>query len=163
VLMLLPEADWNSVVSVATEGRLFLHATCFSTRRIRSASLCGLPLWGWAVAAPKRFHFTITVLRVDRGSSSRTEMRRTELLERWHPLTCHVEDHWVLLLTVCLWRVHGCVLDFIHLSATCVAHIVKYSILKECAHTFGKCSVCSREDHAACHLFTQHHTTYTRC
>ena len=30
VLMLLPEAVWNPVVSVATEDRQFLHATCFS-------------------------------------------------------------------------------------------------------------------------------------
>ena len=30
VLTLLPEVVWNSVLSVATEDRLFVHATCFS-------------------------------------------------------------------------------------------------------------------------------------
>ena len=37
----------------------------FSTRRFCSVSLCGLPLCGWAVVAPRCFHFTITELTVD--------------------------------------------------------------------------------------------------
>jgi hypothetical protein len=36
--------------------------------------LCGLMLSGRAVVAPRRFHFTITTLTVDRGSSSRAEI-----------------------------------------------------------------------------------------
>ena len=59
----------------------------FSTWRSRSVSLCGLPLRGWAVVAPRHFHFTITALTVDRGSSSRAEIWQTDLLERWHPMT----------------------------------------------------------------------------
>jgi hypothetical protein len=43
---LLPEAVWNSMVSVATEERRFLHGTHLSTRQSRSVSLCGLPLRG---------------------------------------------------------------------------------------------------------------------
>uniref|UniRef100_A0A8C8J4V6 non-specific serine/threonine protein kinase n=1 Tax=Oncorhynchus tshawytscha TaxID=74940 RepID=A0A8C8J4V6_ONCTS len=37
---------------------------------------------------------------------------------------------------VWLWRLHGCVLDFIDLSATGVAEIAKYTNLKRCPHTF---------------------------
>ena len=50
-------------------------------------SLCGLPLRGWAVVAPRRFHFTITALPVDRGSSSKAEVWQTDLLERCYPVT----------------------------------------------------------------------------
>jgi hypothetical protein len=39
VLTLLPEAVWNSVVSVATEDKLFLRAARFSTQLSRSVSL----------------------------------------------------------------------------------------------------------------------------
>ena len=65
---------WKLVLSVATKDRQFLRATRFSTRRSRSVSLCDLPLCGWAVVAPVHFHFTITALAVDRGSSSRTDI-----------------------------------------------------------------------------------------
>ena len=44
--------------------------------RVRSLSLCGLPLCGSAIVAPRSFYFTITALIVDRGSSSRTEIWR---------------------------------------------------------------------------------------
>uniref|UniRef100_A0A674AJW4 RNA helicase n=1 Tax=Salmo trutta TaxID=8032 RepID=A0A674AJW4_SALTR len=37
---------------------------------------------------------------------------------------------------------HGCVLDFIHLSATCVAEIAESTNLKGCSHTFGYVRVC---------------------
>ena len=87
VLTFLPEAVWNSVVSVATENRPFLRVTCFSTWQSHSVSLCGLPLCGWAVVTPRRFHFTITALTVNRGSSSRAEIWQTDLLERCHPMT----------------------------------------------------------------------------
>ena len=46
VLKLLPEAVWNSVLSVATEDRRFLRAMHFSTRQTRSVSFCGLTLHG---------------------------------------------------------------------------------------------------------------------
>jgi hypothetical protein len=61
--------------------------THLSTWRSRSLSLCGLPLRDWAVVKPRRFHFTITALTVDRSSSSRAEIWRTDLLERLHPMT----------------------------------------------------------------------------
>jgi hypothetical protein len=32
-----------------------------------SVSLCGLPLTGWAIVAPRCFHFTITALTADQG------------------------------------------------------------------------------------------------
>ena len=38
--------------------------------------------------------------------------------------------------TVCLWRLHGGVLDFIHLSATGVAEIAESTNLKGCSHAF---------------------------
>ena len=86
VLMLFPQAVWNSVVSVATEDRLFLRTTHFSIRRSRSVSLCGLPLRGWAVVAPRHIHFTITALTVYWCHSSRAQIWQTDLLERWHPM-----------------------------------------------------------------------------
>jgi hypothetical protein len=62
-----------------------------------SGFLYGLPLRSWAVVAHRCFHFTITALIVDRGSSSRAEILWTDLLKRWHPITvCHVECHWAL-------------------------------------------------------------------
>jgi hypothetical protein len=70
VLTLLPEAVWNSVLSVSNEDRSFLGATLISTRRSHSVSLCGLPLCGWAVVAPRHFHFTITALAVDRAAQA---------------------------------------------------------------------------------------------
>jgi hypothetical protein len=73
-LTLLPETVWNSVVSVATEDRLFLCASALSGPVL---SLCGLPLCGWAVVAPRWFLFTITALAVDRGSSRRAEIWQT--------------------------------------------------------------------------------------
>ena len=69
-----PEAVWNLVVIVATKERRFLHAMRFGTQWSRSVSLCGRPLCGSAVDAPRHFHFTITGLIVDRGSSSRAEI-----------------------------------------------------------------------------------------
>ena len=76
-LTLLPEAVWNSVVSVATEDRRFVCATCFSTQRSHSVSLCGQRRRGWAIVAPSRFHFTITTLTDDRGSFSREDIWRS--------------------------------------------------------------------------------------
>ena len=35
-----------------------------------------------------------------------------------------------------LWRLHGCVLDFIHLSVTGMAEIAESTNLKVCPHTF---------------------------
>jgi hypothetical protein len=86
VLPLLPKAVWNSVVSVATEDRLFVHAVRFSTQRSHSVRLCRVSLPGRAVLGPRRFQFTIIALTV-RGISSRAEIWWTDLLERWDPMT----------------------------------------------------------------------------
>ena len=59
----------------------------FSTRQSCSVRLCGLPLHGRPVVTPRSFHFTITALTVDRGSSSRAEILQTDLLESWRPMT----------------------------------------------------------------------------
>ena len=72
MLTLLPEAVWNSVVSVATKNRQFLRAIRLGWSHF--LSLCDLPLRGWAVVAPRHVHFTITALTVDWGSSSRAEI-----------------------------------------------------------------------------------------
>jgi hypothetical protein len=104
-----------------------IHATFFSSRRSRSVNLCGLPL------------------TVDRGSCSRAEIWLTDLLERWHPMTVPCwkslsSSVRTLYCHACLWRLHGCVLNFILLSATDVAEIVIVSFevithLKGCPHT----------------------------
>jgi len=85
--MVLPEVVWYSVVSDTADDGRFLRTTRFSTRRPLSVSLRGLPLCGRAVVAPRRFHFTIIALTVDRGTSSRAEISRTDLWQRWHPMT----------------------------------------------------------------------------
>ena len=36
---------------------------------------------------------------------------------------------------VCLWRLHGCVLDYIYLSTTGVVEIAKATNLMGCPHT----------------------------
>ena len=72
-------------MSVATKDRWFLRATALSGPNLWA--LCRLPLPGWAVVGPRHFHFTITALTVDRGSSSRVKSWRTGLLERWHTLS----------------------------------------------------------------------------
>jgi hypothetical protein len=53
--------------------------THFSTWQSHSLSLCGLPLRGWAVVAPRRFHFTNSTC-----SSNRSEIWQTDMLERLH-------------------------------------------------------------------------------
>ena len=37
---------------------------------------------------------------------------------------------------VFLWRLHGCLLNFLHLSATGMAEIAEDTNLKRCLHTF---------------------------
>jgi hypothetical protein len=81
---------------VASRGSLELGSECcnrgqtifthYALQCSRSVSLCGLPLCGRAIIAPRRFHFTITALTVDRRSCSRAEIL-SDLLERWHPMT----------------------------------------------------------------------------
>ena len=123
-------------------GKMILHATHFSIRRSRSVSLCGLPLCGWAVVAPWCLHFTITALTVDRGCSSRADIWQTDLLERWASFdgaTLKVTELFSKghsTANVCRWGLHGCVLDWIHLSETGVAEKTESTNLKWCPHTF---------------------------
>jgi hypothetical protein len=71
---------------------------------LTSVSLCGLPLRGWAVVAPRRYnstYSTITALTVDWGSSNRADIWWNDLLERLHAITVpHWKslstEHWVL-------------------------------------------------------------------
>ena len=69
----------------------------FCTQRSRSVNLCGLPHRGWAVVAPRRFHFTISALRVDWSSSSRADILRTDFgkMASYDGATL---SHWALLL-----------------------------------------------------------------
>ena len=55
-------------------GRMIFTCYTLSTLQPRSVSLGGLPYCGWAVFASRCFHFIITALTVDRGSSSMEEM-----------------------------------------------------------------------------------------
>jgi hypothetical protein len=135
VLTLLPEAVWNSVVSVAYKDRRFLRATHFSTQRSHSVSLCGLPLHRWAVVAPRHFHFTITALTVDWGSSSRAQIWWPDLFERWHPMMVPCLKSLCSSVQATLLPMFVYV-DFIHLSAMGVAEIAESTHLKGCPHTF---------------------------
>ena len=88
------ETHLMNCADVASRGSLELNSECcnrgqnivthFSTWQSRSVSLCGIPLRGWAVIAHKCFHYTITAHTVDRGSSSREDILRTDLLEGRH-------------------------------------------------------------------------------
>ena len=129
VLKLLPGEVWNSVV-------LQPRTDILRTMHSHSVSLCGLPLRSWAITAPRRFHFTITALTVDRGSSSRADIWETDLLERWHPMTV---PRWKSLSSsvrlfywqyLCMEIARLCARIFIHLSATGVAEIVESTNLK---------------------------------
>jgi hypothetical protein len=109
LLELLPEAVWNSVVSVATQNRWFSRTTRFSTRWSR-----------------RRFHFTITAL--DRGSSSREEIGQNYLLERWR---LYEALHWRILSSSVRPFCCRCLsmeilyANFIHLSATGMCEIAE--------------------------------------
>ena len=103
VQTLLSEAVWRSVVSVATEDRWFLCATLFTTQQSHSVSLCGLSLRDWDVVAPRRFHFTITALTVDQGSSSRVEIWRTDFGAKKYTTKKKGGKHSFLLL----WTLYG--------------------------------------------------------
>ena len=118
-------------------------ATCFSTCRSRSLSLCGIHHRGWAVVAPRCFHFPITALTVDQGSSSKAEIWQTDLLKRWHPMT--VPHRKSLSSSVrpfyCQCFVYGdCMavysISFIHLSATVVAETAETTHMKWFPHTY---------------------------
>jgi hypothetical protein len=76
--------SWSSRRTVLVLTLIFTH---YSTPQFRSVSLCGLPLHGWAIVAPRHSHFTITALTVDRDSSSMADIWQTDLLERWPPMT----------------------------------------------------------------------------
>ena len=77
--------------------------TIFPCHALASA-LGGPILWACVVDhfaaelifSPRHFHFTITALTVDQGSSSRAEIWWTDLLERWHAMTV---PHWKSLIS----------------------------------------------------------------
>ena len=131
VLTMLPEEVWKSVVSVATEDRWFLHARRFSTWQCHSVSLCGLPLCGWAfllleVSTSQQQHLQLT------GEVQAGQLTCWKRGILWR---CHADSHWALqwghsTANVCLWRLHGSVLDL------GVAEIAESTNLKGCPHTF---------------------------
>jgi hypothetical protein len=96
--MLLPETVCNSVVSVATEDGWFLCAT------------------RWTVIGPRHFHFTIATQLTEAALAG----QKFDKLTCWKggiQWRCNVEGHWALqwghsTANVCLWRLHGGVLDF---------------------------------------------------
>jgi hypothetical protein len=128
VLTLLSCGSLELGSECCSRGQTFLCATPFSTRLSRSVSLCGLPLRGWAVVAPRHFDFTITSLTVARGSPIRAEIWQPDL---W--LWPMAAPRWKSLIS--LVRPFYCQCLIIHLSATGVAEIVKSTHLKGCPHT----------------------------
>ena len=76
-----------SGMEIASRGSLLVSVATEDTRQSHSVSLCDLPLCVCAVVAPRRYHFTMTALTVYRGSSSRADILRTDLLDKWHPMT----------------------------------------------------------------------------
>ena len=85
----------RSGTDVGRFGRLKLGSECCNRwqtivmcfRTLQSLSVSFTTSLLKSVVAPRCFHFTMTAVTVDRGSSSRAEMWRTDLLERWHPMT----------------------------------------------------------------------------
>lgn len=117
VLMLLPEAVLNLVVSVATAGRQFLCATCFNTQQSHSVSLCGLMPYGWAVVAPRCFHLTIGQdLWLTKAGLAWPKFD----LERWHLMAV---PHWKSL-----WYNtfdYSCMFAFTHMLVMAVTETAK--------------------------------------
>jgi hypothetical protein len=115
--------------------------TRFSTWRSSSVCLCGLPFQGWAIVALKHFHFTIAELTVDRSSSNRAKNVRTDLLERWHPMTVPCWNS--LSSSVRPFYCQGLCMEIAWLCARFYipvskgeAEIAKSTNLKGCPHTF---------------------------
>ena len=102
VLTLLPETVWN-IVKVATDLYALQHSV------VPFCDLCGLPLRGWAVVAPRHFHFTITaqVLVGKVASYDGATLKVTELSSK------------AILLPRFVYGDFMTVLNFLHLSANC--------------------------------------------
>ena len=89
----------SSCADVASRGSLELNSECCNQGQtiVTCYTLQHLPIpfceLVWPTTSrqsrftPRSFHFTITTLTVDWGSSSRAEILQTDLLERWHPMT----------------------------------------------------------------------------
>ena len=93
---MLPGPVWNSVVRVATDDRLFYHATRFSTQQYCYVSLCGFPFRCWAVLAPTHFHFTITALTLPRVAEAGQKFDELTCWKGGNLWQCHIECHWAL-------------------------------------------------------------------
>jgi hypothetical protein len=99
----LKPISWSSryyCADVASRGSLELGSECcnwgqtiFMLYALQHSVLWACVAYHFA-AEPRCFHFAITALTVDRGSSSRTEIWQTDLLERCHAMTV---PHWKLL------------------------------------------------------------------
>ena len=78
----------------------FSHTCYFSTLWPRSVSLCGPPLRGWVVVAPRCFYVTITALTVDRGISSRAEKCHPMTFPCWKSLSSSVRPFYCQCLSM---------------------------------------------------------------
>jgi hypothetical protein len=87
VLTLLPRGSLELASEYCNRGQTIVTRYVLQHSAIPFWSHSGLLLHCWAVVSPRRFHFTITILTVDRATFSRADIWRTDLLERWHPMT----------------------------------------------------------------------------
>jgi hypothetical protein len=101
------------------------------TRQSSSVSLFGLPLHGWAFVAPRCFHLTITALTVDPGSSSRTYIWQTDLLESYGGAMLKVTELFSKAILLPMF-VYGDYMTVCLIFYTCP----ESTNLKGCPHTF---------------------------
>lgn len=141
MLILLPEAVLNSLVSEEVDKQ-FLHAftsefsgpvlwVCVSYHFMVDMwamptylSASALGKWssrhnnGWDFAAPRHFYFIIIALTIDWGISCKAEILWTDLYERWHPQKVALKSQFFSMthsiVNVFLWKLHGCMLDFMY-------------------------------------------------
>ena len=110
--------------SDATKDMWFLRAILFRTQQPCSVSICGLPHQGCTAVAPRCFHFTIIAVTVDQDRYSTAEISQTDL---WTQMASYGSAMFTEFLrithsaSVCLWRVHGYLIDFMHILAMGVA------------------------------------------
>jgi hypothetical protein len=138
--MMLPEAVWNSVVSVA-EDRLFLRAT--SALQHSAIPFCEF-MWS-------------TTLLLRCFCSWTFPARAGQRFYKWTCWKggilrqCHIES---------LWKLHGCVLDFMHLSATGVAEIAEST---NCIYSVSYAPVHRKDHPSGVILWMSHRPTLSPC
>ena len=126
MLKLLPEAVWNSVVSVANEDTdLF---------ELRTSEI---PFRELVWPTTSRLHRCCSKMYPLHNNSTYYSRQGTALTrQNFYKLTCatlkiKLFSNGHSTANVCLWRLHGCVLDFKLLSATGVAYFSIYRKVSE--------------------------------